>query len=241
MRKFAEAIAWPQDGGFAIDAAVDERVAFIRRTYVHLLIEICLVGAVASFVLKTPVLLEKVAMPLASNLIIYLLLFFGVSFVSRKLMEGQKSSVAQYSGAGLWVFFLGVLVSPFAWITHEMTGSYELVGQAFVMTAALFGSLTAYVFISKKDMTFIGGALSILTAIAFGVSLLLAFFGSSAAGSIGYSVVWIALLGGWVLYDTSKIIHHRAINQHVAASVDLLVDFVYMFIHILMLLLRSRN
>jgi FtsH-binding integral membrane protein len=51
----------------------------------------------------------------------------------------------------------------------------------------------------------------------------------------------VVLLSGWVLYDTSQIIHRRRIGEHVAASVDLLVDFVYLFIHIVMLLLSSRD
>jgi FtsH-binding integral membrane protein len=42
-------------------------------------------------------------------------------------------------------------------------------------------------------------------------------------------------------HDTSQILHRRAVNQYVAASVDLLVDFVLMFLYVLMILLNSSR
>ena len=237
MRRFANEMTWAEDrGGFAIDAAVSERMGFIRRTYLHLGGEVLLVGAVAAFILNTPALLEGIAIPLISNLLIYILAFFGVSFISRKLMEGQKSIAVQYLGAGLWVLFLGVLVAPIAWVIHTHTGSYAIVGQAFFMTATIFGALTAYVFLTKKDFSFIGGALALLTACVFGFGIVATLFGGFGGGA-WWSLLWVVLLGGWILYDTSRILHHRHVSQHVAASVDLLVDFVFMFIHLALLLL----
>ncbi len=53
MRKFAEAISWAKEGGFAIDAAVDERMAFIRRTYTTLLIQLIGVVLATSLSIKT--------------------------------------------------------------------------------------------------------------------------------------------------------------------------------------------
>lgn len=107
------------------------------------------------------------------------------------------------------------------------------------MTAAIFGGLTAYVLMARRDFSFMGGALSIVTSVVFFGSIVYWFFGG--AGGVGYSIVWVVLLGGWVLYDTSNILHRRHVGDHVAASVDLLVDFVYMFIHIAMILLGSRD
>jgi len=239
MRKFADQMTWAEDRGFAIDAAVDARMAFIRKTYLCLLAEILLTGVVATLVLKTPALLEGVAKPLAGSILIYILAFFGVSFVSRRLLAGSPSAALQLAGAGLWVLFLGILVAPFAWYVQQVTGSYAIVGQAFVMTSCVFAGLTAYVFFTRKDFSFMGGALSIVTMVVFGGSIL--YFVMGGGGGVGYSVLWVLLLGAWVLYDTSKLLHHRRVGQHVAASVDLLVDFIYLFLHILNILMRSRN
>jgi len=232
-------MSWAEDRGFAIHSAVNERLGFLRRTYTHLLVEICLVGAVAFYVLHSPALLDGIAKPLMGNLILYLLAFFGVSLVSRRLMAGRTSSVVQYSGAGLWVLFLGFLIAPFAWYIQQVTGSFAILGQAFVMTACIFTGLTAYVFYTRKDFSAWGGAIGMITMAVFGVSVVMAFMGGG--GGIIYSLVWVVLMGGWVLYDTSNILHRRHVDQHVAASVDLLVDFVYMFINLAMLILGGSR
>jgi FtsH-binding integral membrane protein len=240
MRRFADTMTWAEDRGFAIHAAVDERMGFIRRTYAHLLGELLVVAGIAALVLNTPSLLHGVAIPLAASWPVYLLSFFGVSLVSRKLLEGNRSMGTQYMGAALWVVFLGIFVAPFAYLAREFTGSYDVVGQAFVLTACVFGGLTAYVFFTRKDFSFLGGALSVLSLCVIGVGFLFVFF-SPTMSTLWMPVVCVVLLSGWVLYDTSKVLHHRHVRQHVAASVDLLVDFVYLFLHILLLLLRASR
>jgi FtsH-binding integral membrane protein len=237
MSDYAQPLSAPH--GFAIHAAVNARMSFIRRTYLHLAAEIVLVGFVAALVVRTPFLLSHVAMPIVGNMIFYILALFGVSFVSRKLMERQPSVALQYAGAGLWVVFLGLIVGAFAYYVGLATGSYAILGQAFVLTGCVFTGLTAYVFFTKKDFSPMGGALSVITMIVFGVSIILAFMGG--AGGIVYSIVWAVLLAGWVLYDTSKVMYRRRVTEHVAASVDLLVDFVFMFLHIVQILMASRR
>jgi len=240
MRRFADSMPWAEDKGFAIGAALDARMAFVRRTYAHLLAELVGVALVVSLAIRTPAL-ENIAFGM-NGWLVYVLAFFGVSLVTRKMLEGHRSIGIQYAAAGIWVFFLGLLVTPLAFIAQRLTGSYAVLGEGAILTGCVFTGLTAYVFFTKKDFSFLSGALWMLSALAFGVGIVVAIFGGFGAGaSILYSCIWVLLLGGWVLHDTSKVLHHRAVNQHVAASVDLLIDFVYMFIHIVSILLNSRR
>ena len=240
MRRFADSMAWTEDkGGFAIDAAVNERLGFIRKTYLHLGVEIAAVAGMTWLTLNVPAL-SKIAVLLLSHFIIYLAAFFGVSLLSRKLMQGDRSMAAQYGGATLWVVFLGLLVAPLAMIAEAKFGSLAVLGEAFIMTMCVFGGLTAYVFVTKKDFSFMGGALAVISMTLVGFALISFLFGGFGGSPI-WSIIWVLLLGGWVLYDTSNILHHRRVDQYVAASVDLLVDFVYMFIHIAILLMGSRD
>lgn len=240
MRRFADTMAWARDrGGFAIDAAVDERLGFIRRTYGHLLGELLGVSLVTWLTLHTPALLA-VATLLLSNLLLYFAAFFGVSLISRKLMEGDRSTAVQYAGAGLWVFFLGLLVAPIAMICERRFGDYAILGEAFILTASVFSGLTAYVFFTRKDFTWMRGALAVASWLLVGIGVIQVFFGGFSGSPI-YSILVVILMAGWVLHDTSNVLHHRRIGQHVAASVDLLVDFVYMFIHIAIILMSSRD
>jgi FtsH-binding integral membrane protein len=145
----------------------------------------------------------------------------------------------QYGAAALWVAFLSVLVAPMCWMARELTHSYQIVGEAFLLTLALFGALTAYVLTTKKDFSALRGALWMGSIGLLAIGLISYFMGSNMG--IWYSVGWLVMMSGWTLYDTSQVLHKRSVNQYVAASVDLLVDFVYMFLYILMILLRSRR
>ncbi len=241
MRRFADSMTWADDKGFAISAALDSRMAFVRRTYAHLLGELAAVAAIVYVAVQTPAL-QRLAVGLMSHLAIYLLAFFGVSLVTRAMLTGQKSLGIQYAAAAIWVFFLGLLVTPLAMITRDVTGSYALLGQGAILTGCVFTGITAYVFFTKRDFSFLGGALWMISWIALGLGIVLSIFGGFGnSTALLYSCGMVLLLGGWVLYDTSKVLHHRHVSEHVAASVDLLVDFVYMFIHIVLILLRSRR
>jgi FtsH-binding integral membrane protein len=241
MRRFSDSLAWREERGFAIDAAMDARMGFVRRTYAHLLGELAGVALVVYVALETPAL-QQVALTLLSSWIVYILAFFGVSLLTRKMLEGTRSMAVQYAAAGIWVFFLGLLVTPLAIIAERLTGSLAVLGEGAILTGCVFAGITAYVFFTKKDFSFLGGALWMVSWLLLGVGFCAWIFGGiGATGSIVYSGACVVLLGGWVLHDTSKILHHRHIGQHVAASVDLLVDFVYMFIHIVSILLNSRR
>jgi len=239
MRRFADSMTWASDSGFAIDAAVNERVTFIRRTYLHLVGELGGV-ALATVVILQSVVLQRAAVALWNSWILYLAAFFGLSLLTRKLLEGRKSLAIQYAGAALWVFFLGLLVAPLAMAANARFGSYAVLGEGLILTGCVFGGLTAYVFFTKKDFSYLGGILSVASWTLLGVAVI-AFFLGGFAGSPIWSILWVLLLSGWVLYDTSKLMHRRHVDEYVAASVDLLVDFVYMFIHIVILLMGSRD
>jgi len=241
MRRFADSMSWAEDRGFAISAAMDARMAFVRKTYAHLLAELIGVAAIVAVGIRVEAL-QEVGFALLSRWYLYIIAFFGISFVTRAMLQGQRSKGVQYAAAALWVVFLGLLVTPLAVIAQQLTGSYAVLGEAAVLTGCVFAGITAYVFYTKKDFSFIGGALWMVTWLLFGIGMVAAIFGGlGGSGALIYSCAMVLLLGGWVLYDTSKVLHRRHVSQYVAASVDLLVDFVYMFIYILSILLNSRR
>jgi len=234
-------MTWANDRGFAIDAALDSRMAFVRRTYAHLLGELVGVALVVMVALRTPAL-ASVGIALMSRWFLYIIAVFGLSLVTRAMLDGRRSIGVQYAAAGLWVFFLGLLVTPLAMIVKQYTGSYAVLGEGAILTGCVFTGITAYAFFTKKNFSFLGGALSMISLLVVGIGLVAYFFGGlGGSGGLVYSCVMVLLLGGWVLYDTSKVLHRRHVSEHVAASVDLLVDLVYMFMYIVMILLRSRR
>jgi len=233
MRAFAETLAWPEERGFAIDAAVSDRIGFLRRTYSHLLMELCAVAAVTSLALRIPFLVRN-------TLPIMLVGFLGILFVVPKLLTRGASRGQQYGAAALMVAFYGVLLAPLAWVVHAKTGSFALLGQAFVITACVFAGLTAYVFTTRKDFSAWGGFLHMALWGAIGLGILSMFFGGFAGSNL-YSILIVVLFSGFVLYDTSKILHRHHVDEHVPASIALMIDFVVLFQHVALILLRSRD
>ena len=236
MRRFAETMTWAEDRGFAIDAAVGERMGFIRRTYSHLLAELFGVALVTAITISIPSLLSLAEGLMWSSYIVYLAVFIGLSLLTRSMLAGDKPIGTQYTAAGLWVVALGFLCAPLVnWVAGSQ--GFGPVWSAFVLTACVFTGLTAYVFFTKKDFSFLGGALSMITLGVIGFILMGSLFGFTGGSFMTLFIV--ILFGGWILYDTSQVLHRRHTNQYVSASVELLIDFVLMFIHILSLLSRD--
>jgi FtsH-binding integral membrane protein len=51
----------------------------------------------------------------------------------------------------------------------------------------------------------------------------------------------IALAGGAILHDTSKVLHHYPEDKYVAASLELFASVALMFWYVLRLYLQSRK
>ncbi len=57
---------------------------------------------------------------------------------------------------------------------------------------------------------------------------------------MGVTCVGLLLFAGFVLYNTSQIMHHMGPDEWVAGALSLFVDFINMFVRILSLLLNRR-
>ena len=51
----------------------------------------------------------------------------------------------------------------------------------------------------------------------------------------------IALASGYILYDTSNVLHHYREDQYVAAAIELFADVALMFWYILQIFVMSRD
>ena len=95
------------------------------------------------------------------------------------------------------------------------------------------------VYASRKDFSFLGGLLGWCGVVA----LMLIASGVIFGFELGtfFSVAMIALAGGAVLHDTSKVLHHFPEDRYVAASLELFASVALMFWYVLRLYLRSRD
>ena len=111
----------------------------------------------------------------------------------------------------------------------------EVVYEAFALTAALFVGLTAFTMQSRVRFDFLGGFLlsSLLLLIAWGwINIALGLSFSSTA----YSLVGAFLFCLFIIYDTSMICHRLGYDDYIVAAIELYLDVVNLFLHLLSLL-----
>ena len=131
---------------------------------------------------------------------------------------------------------LGVFVAGFSLMIGVISARYFDIGwgkvviQAFAATVCIFVSLTAYVLITKKDFSYLGGFL-LGAVIALIVLSLLTFFSGMflGAGTRRWLYFGVSLLGAlvytlFILYDTSLILHRYGPDDWIQGVVDLYVD-----------------
>jgi len=228
-------------GCLAAQADVDERTDFITKTYLHL------AGAIGLFVVLEAVLLrlpgvQELALSLMfrSQLswLVVLGLFMFVSYVAQNWAMSAVSPAKQYAGLGLYVVAEAVIFLPLLTIADHVAGG-GVIASAAVTTLGLFGVLTAVVFATRKDFSFLRTTLVFGGFAAMGFIVVAALF-SFALGPI-FTYAMIALACGYILYHTSNVMLHYRIGQHVAAALALFAAVALLFWYILQLFLSRRN
>ena len=121
---------------------------------------------------------------------------------------------------------------------YQASGQGIIVLQALLLTAAVFLSLTTYVHVTKKDFSWMGGALFAGLMILIVWSFMSMLFGATFGG-VGHTV--FALIGallfcGFILYDTSNLLHLYGPDDYVEASIALYLDIINLFLYLLEIL-----
>jgi len=224
---------------FAAQAAADERAGFIAKTYIHL------AGAIAAFVVLEGILLNLPATPrLVEKMIggqyswlIVLGLFMVVSWIANAWATSAISPAKQYCGLGLYVVAQAVIFVPLLFIANRIDTA--IIPTAGLTTLLLFGVLTGVVFVTRKDFSFLRGILMFGGFAAMGL-IAVSIFCNFALGPI-FTYAMIAFACGYILFDTSNVLHHYRIGQHVAAALALFASVALLFWYIVQLFLASRD
>lgn len=216
---------------------IDARLGFLRKTYGLFTAGIG-VSAVGAFAGMTVLSSVFAGMSPIVFFIGYLVAFFGVYAL-------RKVPVVNVLAMLAFTFVSGMTLSPLlagTLMAKGMAIGLANIMTAFVGTTLAFGGLSAYVFISRKDFSYIGGFLSVMLFGIIGFALCTMIFGTmwSPGVWIAFNVVGLAVMCGFVLYDTSMILHHYAEDEYVMAALALFLDFILIFKYLLRLL-NSRD
>ena len=233
-----------QGYSLAEQAQASARVLFLRRTYAHL------AGAILAFIGLEALLLQVVdqqtivAIFGASpwSLLLVLLAFWGASWLAQTWARSETSRAMQYLGLGLYVVAEAVIILPLLFIcVHFIPNSEQLIASAGLLTLMVFGGLTLSVFVTRKDFTFLAPVLCVGSLLAFGLIIAAILFGFSLG--LFFSFAMVALMSGFILYETSHILLYHRTDQYVAAALMLFASVATLFYYILriLMLLSSRD
>jgi FtsH-binding integral membrane protein len=165
--------------------------------------------------------------------------FVLIGWLARAFAANVTSKPAQYAGLGLYVVGEAVIFAPLILLALVVSDSGDILIQAALLTAALFTGLTAVVFITGKDFSFLRTFLVVGGMIAVGLIVTGTIFGFDLG--LAFSAGMIVLACGAILYDTSKIIHNFDTDQHVAAALELFASVALLLWYIIRILLRARR
>jgi FtsH-binding integral membrane protein len=232
-------------GRVAAQAETSERASFIRQTYAHLL------GAVLAFVgIEVALFSSGLAQRFfelmrgdgRSNIgmLVVVFGFIGVSWLANSWAQSSTSKGLQYAGLSLYVVAEALIFAPLLYLAGTF-GPPNVIASAGLVTAIIFVGLTGVVFLTGADFSWLRTGLAVAGFAALGVIVCGLLFGFSLG--IWFSGAMILFASGYILYDTSNVMHHYRIGQHVAASLALFASVALLFWYVLRLLmeLNRRN
>ncbi|XP_026858050.2 protein lifeguard 4 [Electrophorus electricus] len=112
---------------------------------------------------------------------------------------------------------------------------YSIVLQAFILTTAVFAGLTAYTYQSKRDFSKLGAGLFAALWILIIASFMRLFFHNDTVELV-FAGSGALIFCGFIIYDTHLLMRKLSPEEHVLASINLYLDIVNLFLHILRIL-----
>jgi modulator of FtsH protease len=163
--------------------------------------------------------------------IITLVGYFGLLFLTTKFSDSAMGLVCVFALTG----FMGLTLGPILnFYLTAFSNGHQLVMTALGGTGVIFLGLSGYALTTRKDFSFIGGFLTVGILVAFLAGLGALLF-SIPALSLAVSAMFILLMSGMILYQTSEMVHGGETN-YILATVSLYVSIYNLFLSLLQLL-----
>ncbi|GAB5359889.1 hypothetical protein AAMO2058_000580800 [Amorphochlora amoebiformis] len=221
---------------FEFPREIDEESALVRKVYLALSIQMVATTIICGMFM----FYEPLHLMVLRNLEIF---FYGSMILSFGTLFGLYCYKTQYP-MNLYILcaFTGAMACQIGVIcaVYTQAGMSELVLQAFIYTAAIFGALTIYAFTTKIDVRSWGPYLfmGLVVLLIWGLVSMLFGFKSNWFYSLGGALLFSA----YILYDTSRLLHTFGADEDwIFFTIDLYLDIVNLFLFILQLLAKSNR
>ncbi len=140
----------------AAAAEADARASFMRRTYLLLFAGVGVFAATLAAADSVPAVRSLAVGIWSTRPWIVLIGIFGVGFLVRAMAMKHPINLVLYFA---YAFLFGLLLAPT--VLYAASTQPHVLSQAAMITAIVFTGLTGFVFVTGKDFSFLGGALTI--------------------------------------------------------------------------------
>lgn len=169
------------------------------------------------------------------GIIVTLIGFYGLMFLTYKTSNSVWGLVSTFAFTGFVGYTLGPLLNA---VMAGHNGS-QVIMTALGGTGLIFFALSGYVLTTRKDMSFMSGALVAGTVIGL-LMVLGSFFFKMPGFYLAISGFFMLLSSGWILWQTSQIIHGGERN-YIMATISLYVQLYNIFVSLLQILSAFSN
>ena len=216
-----------------------EQATFYRKTYSHVAIALLAFIVVEAILINT--VPESLIFSMVSSPFVWLFILGGFwlgSMLANKWTQAQDKST-QYRGLGIYVLLEAIIFLPMIYIAIDLSDGLAIISQAGIITLSLFAGLTAVVFLTRIDFSFLRSVLVIGGFVALGLIIAGAIFDFDLG--LWFSAAMVALAAGGILYETYNIKNVYSTDQYVAAALQLFSSVMLLFWYVLRILLSRRN
>jgi modulator of FtsH protease len=191
----------------------------VRNTYMLLSMTLLFSALTAGFsmTLKLP----------HPGLLLTLVGYFGLLFLTTRFRDSALGLGLVFALTGFMGYTLGPILNAYL----SLPNGGQVVMMAMGATGALFLGLSGYALTTRKDFSFMGGFLMVGILVAF-LAGLGAVFLEVPGLSLAVSAMFVLLMAGMILYETSNIIHGGETN-YIMATITLYVAIYNLFTSLL--------
>lgn len=215
--------------------------AFMQRVYIWMAGGLALTGLIAYYTAQSPVILNAIV----QNPMI----FYGMMIGTLLLVIVMSTMINRISATVAGAMFVAyAALNGFVFSTIFLIYTMQSIGQVFFISAGMFGAMSVYGMITKRDLTSWG---SFLTMGLFGIILAMIVNIFLKSSAIGYAVSFLGvfIFLGLTAYDTQKLKNFAAASPQAAnqsekpaiyGALSLYLDFINLFLMLLRLFGNRR-
>jgi FtsH-binding integral membrane protein len=216
---------------------------FMRRVYVWMTLGLVVTGCVAYLAVTSPTVINALFLTHGmAPFIVLCVAELGIVF----FLSAKVTTLAPATASALFFVYAGLNGLTIAPLLLFYT--QESVAEAFFISAGMFGAMSVYGAVTKRDLTGFGdflrmGLIGLLIAIVANI-----FIGEEKA-SLVISVMAVLIFTGLAAYDSFKWRRIAAASGQgdevmrsvaVAAALEMYLDFINIFIHLLRIMGKRR-